>query len=306
MASIMQTPAGAFQLRINSVPHSDIKVFDTLRSELALLATGQLSYDWAEAWIRTMKRQKNLSPSTIRHRHGALARCFDWMLRKHPHLMAQNPLRLLKRGFSTYTEEDGKFVRAAGKKAKHDVERDRRLDADEEVRIRNELQRQPEQLVMFVLALETAMRMRECYTLTVDQVSLPKKTVFLERTKNGDSRQVPLSSTALVLLREWMASESLTIKSREGRLFPFWRGEAGPAALDEVTSDVSTMFRNTFARAAVVDFHFHDLRHEATCRLYEKTTLSDVLIAKITGHRSMRTLQRYASLRGSDLAPHLW
>jgi hypothetical protein len=34
--------------------------------------------------------------------------------------------------------------------------------------------------------------------------------------------------------------------------------------------------------------------------------LSDVLIAKITGHKDLRMLQRYASLRGSDLALHLW
>jgi integrase len=61
-----------------------------------------------------------------------------------------------------------------------------------------------------------------------------------------------------------------------------------------------------FLNAKVEGMHFHDIRHEVTCRLYEKTTLSDVLIAKITGHRSLRMLQRYASLRGSDLAPHLW
>jgi len=293
-------------LKNNSVPHSDIKLLDTMRPDLALYATGNLNYDWAEGWIRAMKRQQNLSPSTIRHRHGALARCFDWMLRKHPHIMAQNPLRLLKRGFATYTNEDDRFVLAAGKKAKRDVERDRRLDVDEEGRIRAQLQPQQELLVLFVLALETAMRLRECYTLSVDQVNLPKRTIYLERTKNGDNRQVPLSSTAALLLRGWMESESVAIKARHGRLWLFWSGAPDPAALDAVTSDLSTMYRNTFARAQVVDFHFHDLRHEATCRLYEKTALSDVLIAKITGHRSIRTLQRYASLRGSDLAPHLW
>ena len=62
------------------------------------------------------------------------------------------------------------------------------------------------------------------------------------------------------------------------------------------------------SRAALnlIDLHFHDLRHEATCRLYERTTLSDVLIAKITGHRDLRMLKRYASMRGSDLAVRLW
>ena len=77
-------------------------------------------------------------------------------------------------------------------------------------------------------------------------------------------------------------------------------------ALDATTVTVSLMFKDIFALAEVKDFHFHDIRHEATCRLYEKTDLSDVLIARITGHRSLRMLKRYASLRGSDLAAHLW
>jgi integrase len=47
---------------------------------------------------------------------------------------------------------------------------------------------------------------------------------------------------------------------------------------------------------------FHDLRHEATSRLYERTTLTDLQIAKITGHKTISMLARYANLRGSELA----
>jgi hypothetical protein len=97
-------------LRENSVPVSDVKLLNTIRPLLLTVGTGCLNYDWAEAWVREMKRIQNLSPSTIRHRHGALARCFDWMLRKHPGVMAQNPLKLLKRGFATYTEEDKNWL----------------------------------------------------------------------------------------------------------------------------------------------------------------------------------------------------
>lgn len=183
------------------MPVSDIKLLDTVRSRLDTLGTGHLNYDWAEGWIRAMKRTQNLSPSTIRHRHGALARCFDWMLRKHPEIMAQNPLRLLKRGSATYTDDDNRLVIAAGKKAKRDVERDRRLDGDEENRILRVLEVRIGERIFFTLALEAAMRMRECYSLNVAQVSLAKKTIFLDRTKNGDSRQVPLTSTAIALLR---------------------------------------------------------------------------------------------------------
>lgn len=150
------------------------------------------------------------------------------------------------------------------------------------------------------------MRMRECYTLSIQQISLTKRTIHLDRTKNGDSRQVPLTSTALALLGDYMKQHAPQIKARDGRLFLFWHGDLDEHVLDTTTSEVSRLFRNVFAAVDIVDLHFHDLRHEATCRLYERTTLSDVLIAKITGHRNLRMLLRYASLRGSDLAGRLW
>lgn len=47
--------------------------------------------------------------------------------------------------------------------------------------------------LLFDLAIETAMRMSEMFTLTLDQIDLDRRTIFLERTTNGDNRQVPLS-----------------------------------------------------------------------------------------------------------------
>lgn len=158
----------------------------------------------------------------------------------------------------------------------------------------------------FTLALETAMRMRECYPLDVKQVSLAKRTIHLERSKNGDHRQVPLSSVATTLLAEYMTANAEAIGMRDGRLFSYWNRSTSVRELDSTTSEVSRIFRTAFAQAGLRELHFHDLRHEATCRLYERTSLSDVLIAKITGHRDVRMLRRYASLRGSDLAGHLW
>ncbi len=293
-------------VRANSVPLSEVKLLETVKAQLIGVATSHMTYDWADLWIRQLKRGDNLSPSTIRHRHGALARCLDWVVRKHPDVLATNPLRSLRRGFSSYTAEDCKHVQLKGKIAKTDEERNRRLDADEEQRILTVLADRADERALFVLALETAMRMRECYTLQLDEVNLSKKTIHLERTKNGDNRQVPLSSTAVAILTEYIARNAKTIGGREGRLFPFWNGDLTVATLDAVTADLSAKFRGIFSKAEVEGFRFHDLRHEATCRLYEKTTLSDILIARITGHRNLQMLKRYASLRGSDLATRLW
>lgn len=293
-------------LRHESVPLSEVKLLDTIRPTVSKLDTSCLNYDWAEAWVRQLKRVDNLAPSTIRHRHGALARCLDWVCRKHPEILPANPLRLLKRGFASYTSEDKKVVEAGGGCAKIDVERNRRLDPDEEVRILFAMQDSEETSTFFVLALETAMRMRECYTLDIGQVSLDKKTIHLDRSKNGDSREVPMSSTAVALVRKYIDRQGKAIRQRKGRLFTMWNGDRSVLALDATTVAVSTLYAAVFRAAGVAGFHFHDLRHEATCRLYERTTLSDLLIARITGHRDLRMLKRYASLRGSELAARLW
>ncbi|WP_164557949.1 site-specific integrase [Massilia atriviolacea] len=293
-------------VRANTLPVSETKLLGTIENQMLGVTSANMNFEWAESWIRTMKRQLNLAPSTIRHRHGALARCLDWILRTRPEILAQNPLRLLKRGFAAYSVDDERHVLANGGTVKVDTERDRRLDPEEEERVLAVLADASPERTFFILALETAMRMRECYTLLVGQVSTKKRTIHLERTKNGDDRQVPLSTPALALLAEYMSANADHIAKREGRLFPFWSGDASVYVLDATTADLSAKFKAHFTAAKVEDFGFHDLRHEATCRLYEKTTLSDVLIAKITGHRDLRMLKRYASLRGSDLAARLW
>ena len=50
--------------------------------------------------------------------------------------------------------------------------------------------------------------------------------------------------------------------------------------------------------------HFHDLRHEATSKFFEKG-LNVMEVATITGHKDLRMLQRYTHLRAEDLAKKL-
>ena len=50
---------------------------------------------------------------------------------------------------------------------------------------------------------------------------------------------------------------------------------------------------------------FHDLRHEATSRLFERTELQTVEIMLMTGHTQVSTLKRYANLRPRILAEKL-
>jgi site-specific DNA-cytosine methylase len=58
-------------------------------------------------------------------------------------------------------------------------------------------------------------------------------------------------------------------------------------------------------KAGLEDLRFHDLRHEATSRLFEETDLDVMEIRGITGHKSMQMLARYSHLRAHKLADRL-
>ncbi len=57
-------------------------------------------------------------------------------------------------------------------------------------------------------------------------------------------------------------------------------------------------------RAGIEDLHFHDLRHEAISRFFEKG-LSVAEVALISGHKDVRQLFRYTHLRAEDVAKKL-
>ncbi|WP_192828685.1 site-specific integrase, partial [Methylocucumis oryzae] len=202
-----------------------------------------------------MKQKNRLAPVTIRHKTGAVARMFDWCMRND--WLGTNPIRLLPKKYATYTAIDGE--------AKHDVERDRRLNPGEYERIlwiidggvpdnkeRGIQKDNDEWRLLFVLAVETAMRLREMYTLTFDQIELDKRTIFLDKTKNGDKRQVPLSSIAVSALKEWQPK-------REQFVFSFWDGRK--ESLRNTTMRLSRKWATIAQLAGCDGLHFHDLRH---------------------------------------------
>lgn len=259
------------------VSDADLSYWPVILRRWGQARIAAVDFRWVELQVSRCKDEWKLAPSTIRHQVGALARLWDWLLKREA--VATNPFRALRRGYATGERSD--------------EARDRRIERDEEVRLIAELD--GEILLLFVLALETAMRMKEIYTLEVGQIDLRRRTVFLEKTKNGDKRQVPLSSTAVALLADL---------PRKGYAFPtLWDGVEDTKT---TTSRISVSFGRAADRAGCGDIRFHDTRHEATCRLYERTDLSDLQIAKITGHKDLKMLMRYANLRGSDLASSLW
>ena len=134
----------------------------------------------------------------------------------------------------------------------------------------------------FLFALETAMRSGEICALTWENVYLSSQYVVLPRTKNGDEREVALSSRAVAIL------EALP------------KGGGPVFGLDDALRDA--LWRKTRPETHH-DIHFHDTRAEAIWRLSKKL---DVLqLARMIGHRDIRSLLIYYDESAADMAKRL-
>lgn len=297
------------------VPDSDMRVLNVVTERIGTTPLSAVNIIWAERWITSMKRERNLAPGTIKHHVGALRRCFDWGARRNIVALIANPLNSLPVRYANYSPADTMAAKAVNEKfsERADEKRDRRLRPGEEEKFRALTLYDAPFNMLFEVALETAMRMREIYTLTLDQVNFEARTIFLDKTKNGSKRQVPMSSTIMALLREYIDRSpnekvmgGYSITESKGRLFPWWNGSFDKNKLIDLTSRLSHRFAYIFEKAGSPDFRFHDLRHEGTSRYVEKTKLDVYKIMQITGHSDIKTFNRYANLRGSDFAKELW
>lgn len=299
---------------IRAVSPSTQLLLDTVINDVGVRSLADVNYGWAEAWIRSMKLDKQMAPGSIRKRKGALSDVFDWVVRAHPTCLGSNPLDQLPHGYSGYDEYTRQVLAEQGIDIPGDVERNRRIDSEEEGRVVEVLRRRAEAAqsleqraeaeglcLMFQLALRTAMRMREIYTLQDTQIRIEEKTIYLSRSKNGDRRQVPLNRKARAVLET--PRPALEAARHGTQLLPFWDGRLEPKALAATTATLSRLFAKVFAETGSEDLHFHDTRHEAICRwVLESSELTSEQLGRAAGMRDARTRQRYLSLRGSELA----
>lgn len=236
--------------------------------------SGKLMAEWRD------RRLKEVSGSTTNRDLNLISHVIN-VARKEWGIHVENPIAMIRR-------------------PPENRARNRRLAFGEEEKLLAELEestrsergtfeeggsRNPWMRPLVILALETAMRRGELLSLRWADVFLVDCFVRLHDTKNGESRDVPLSKRAYGILVGLPRHIS-------GRVFP-------------VTADaVKKAFVRAVERAGLVDLHFHDLRHEAISRIAEK--LDNVLeLAAISGHKTLKMVQRYYHPRAKDLARKL-
>ena len=167
--------------------------------------------------------------------------------------------------------------------------RERVLTSAERERLLVELQptgrRNVWMLSVVVLALETGMRRSELLALRWGDINLEARNATLHMTKNGESRLVPLSTTAI---------QTLTSMPRSicGAVFPI------------TACALAANFEKAVERADLPDLHFHDLGHTAITHM--ATKLPNLIeLAAVSGHKSLKMLQRYYHPDVGDLARKL-
>jgi len=166
---------------------------------------------------------------------------------------------------------------------KNNRARDRR-PKEEELRLILNTTKSEQLRHIILFAIETAMRRGEICKARWSHLDLSKRILKIPQTKTGVPRTIPLSSKAIEILQ--------TLPNNNESIFGLQ------------SESISQAFERACRRANIIDLNFHDLRHEAVSRLFEKG-FSLPEVAAISGHKTWAMLKRYTHLKAEDLAKKL-
>ncbi len=231
--------------------------------------------DVADA-VRDMEK-RGLSANTIRLHLALLSHLFNTARTAWGMESLSNPVDLVK-----------------GQRPKLPAGRDRRLVGDEETRLLAAARAYDHAAppgagnteALITWAIETAMRRGEIAAMRWEHLDRTTRTLLIPDTKTGMPRSIPLSPAALTVVE---------------RLSPKIQGLVWKRSPDAI----SRAFMEVCKAAGIRGLTFHDLRHEATSRLFEKHGFSAMEAAAVTGHKTMQMLKRYTHLRAEDLAKRM-
>lgn len=300
----------------------------SILQEVGSVKIKDADYAWLSGYIQSLKAgEKNLAPSSIRHRVQAIGRCIDEWCRNHPEDSIPNPVKQLPKGYSTYSEVDIKLAKAVGNEPKRDIQRDRRLHDGEQEKIVQVLSGwvRPDRerglalqggnalLTLFLLIAYTGLRLREAYLLRRGQVDMNSKVIRAQCSKQWRGRvafrDVPMRQEVHQAFIEYLSTREL---KPDDYFFPFMNEEPG-LSLTRVSSRLSLRFTTAFKYVGIEGLTEHDLRHEATCRWLEMKDKSGNWmfrleeVNRIMGWSPGSVMaHRYASFRGADLAQRIW
>jgi len=219
------------------------------------------------------RRLKVVSPSTVQRDLNTISHVFTIIMKDWSMPLVANPVQLIRRP-----------------KVPASSARTRRLVGDEEARLLAACRRYKGQWLEAIaaFAIETAMRRGELFKMAWENTNLKNRTAHIDpdNSKTSKARDVPLTTHAVHILKSLPRSLS-------GSVFQFKSAEQ----ISTQFSRACKITKNSQGEfEPIEDLRFHDLRHEATSRLFEKG-LSTEQVMRITGHLTYTMLARYTHLR---------
>lgn len=175
-------------------------------------------------------------------------------------------------------------------------ERDRRPTQDELDRIIGYYEGNQRQLIpvgrIVKFAVATAMRQDEMCRLRWVDIDTDRQLATVRdrkdpRKKDGNHQKVPLLNANGYDPMALLAEQKIHTGHME-RVFPYNGRSLG------------TAFRRACRELKIDDLHFHDLRHEATSRLFE-AGYDIPEVSLVTGHKDWKMLRRYLNIRPHQL-----
>lgn len=166
--------------------------------------------------------------------------------------------------------------------------RTRRLTADEEARMLEWFRGRNSSVPMgdiMLFALATARRQEEITRLLWEDLDTARGVCLLRDVKHptaktGNHREFRILSDAIEIARRQPRGDA--------QIFP------------HNPKTIGALFTRATRMLGIDDLRFHDLRHEATSRLFERGYAIHE-VAQFTLHDSWATLKRYANLRPEDV-----
>lgn len=146
----------------------------------------------------------------------------------------------------------------------------------------------------FLFAIETGMRAGEILGLTWADVH--ERYVVIRKSKNGESREVPLSKQARLILAG-LKDGVVPFSVRPGTRDALFRKTVRAARKAAVEANPKT------PADFLTNLHFHDSRSQAIFNLSKKL---DVLeLSRVIGHRDINSLRHYYNTTAEELADRL-
>ena len=261
-----------------------------IEAEFGASAVARVSSQSIAAW-RDRMAASGLAAGTIRKRLAVLSKLLDLGHKEWGVSLASNP------------------VGAVGRPAERN-HRNRRLVDDEEVRLLSAVTPARQEIGWFVqLALATGARQGELWALDWSDIDLPRRVMRVrglsgDGSKNGEQRDVPLSSFAVQVFNE------IRRPVRGGRVFSCW---GSSQAAHHMWAALLRRARRTYVKECedqgagpddrLTGLRFHDLRHEAASRLADRLSVHE--LAKMLGWGSIQMAMRYYHPRAEELAKKL-